>query len=301
MSFFSCLSPVEARRFPRAALLLVSLPLLLTACGGSESETDPATDSADTPPAAAAPQAGSIVRGDPLAVIFLSPEFSVSPGSGEYLLSSTAPGAAQMANSAGAYMQVGVDMQNPFLLVSGTVSGSSGNGDYAVGSWSDGSYADAAGRGTILQPQQSAHYVVGRPWQLPAGEAMSCALQARTDPSAVHGNAAPGKLVSATASLSPDAHGTYLLDLKLGVSMDSGPVREFDIPQPGVELASEVQSNGIRLLTLPVGSDDNPMLALGYSVHYYANGDVSGVAVLSCTRSGDDPALARHGAVTAGG
>lgn len=191
--------------------------------------------------------------------------------------------------AAGAYTKIGDEE-----LLGGTVTDLAGNGEYAIGRWTNGS--DSSG-GTYNANQGRA-WAVGTPlvFEPSRDDAYVCRMQAATHPVAVNGNAAPGVLNSAQAHMRMVAHSPaagssgapalYLpeYDLSLGYSIGTERV-ERSIQ--GATLGYLTNRVGhYTLASKLVGADArNPYLVVAYTFDTFATGPVSGLAVLACQRS----------------
>ncbi len=86
-----------------------------------------------------------------------------------------------------AYTQFGVDANSLVKLDSGKVVDVAGNGDFAIGRWTDGSSSVGS-----TNSNQGTPYVVGKPLKvlqvLGIGQIRNCTLLASTRPTAVSGN-----------------------------------------------------------------------------------------------------------------
>ncbi len=186
-----------------SAIPLASL-LALAACGGGGGgdETPAGTPATTPPPTPSITVQGSAqtVVADPLAVVFVpQTETSTRPVL-QSIASNVFPAQYQKAPNAGAYTQLGIDANSLITLNGGKVADVAGNGDFAIGRWTDGSSSIGS-----ISANQGAHYAVGKPLKLIADlnpstpeTKVACTLAASTSPTAVVGNFAPGKLNSAT-------------------------------------------------------------------------------------------------------
>lgn len=261
--------------------------LALAACGGGGGgDSSAAPEQPSTPPAPAITVSGSAsaVAGDPLAVVFVPhTETSTRPVL-QSISHSAFPTQFQKATSEGAYTQLGIDGNSVISLASGKVVEVSGNGEYAVGRWTDGS----SGLGNV-SVNQGEHYAVGKPLKLvqdltlqpdlSIGPKRSCIAVANTAPTAVNGNFAPGKLNSATAVV--DMGGPFLQSIALDLAV--GADAHATATVGSTILYGITQSNGVLQHVQIFGtSQTNFYLAFGYAMPTPSSGDVTGVVVLKC-------------------
>jgi hypothetical protein len=265
--------------------LAIASALALSACGGGgggSSAAAPAVPASAPPVAPAVTVSGSAaaVTADPLAGLLIPQDFSpASPGSFN-ILSESLSAANQTAQSNGAYTKLAIDSSsaNVIDITSGEVDDVAGNGDFAIGRWTNG----VTTSGT-LTANQGVHYVVGKPLDEPPTSNLNtwtCTLIAATKPTAVSGTVAPGSLNSATAVVVIGGRGINSITATFSVGSDLNvPISETNIPVGGLL----GDGNSYSLKSEFMGSDAaNPLLAIGYAVHLPATGDVNGVAVLQC-------------------
>lgn len=262
--------------------------LALAACGGGGGgDSAPAAPQQPTnPPAPAITVSGSAsaVGGDPLAVVFV-PQTETSTRTAAQSISHAAfPAQFQKATPDGAYTQIGIDGNSLVSLTSGKVVDVAGNGDYAVGRWTDGSSSIGS-----VSVNQGNHYAVGKPLtvqrdttlqpDLSIGPKLHCSAVASTAPTATGGNFAPGKLNSAVAtiSLAGPSLDTFSLDVAIGADAHATAT------VTGTLLTGLFPSNGVMTHLQTIGSQTSqPYLAIGYTMPTPSSGDVSGVVVLKC-------------------
>lgn len=261
--------------------------LTLAACGGGGGDAPAAQQPGNTPPPApviTVQGSAPAVSADPLAVVFV-PHTETSTRPVLQSISHAAfPAPLQKATAEGAYTKLGIDANSLFGLISGKVVDVAGNGDYAIGRWSDG--ASDIGNVSI---NQGDHYAVGRPVKLlqdltvqpdlSVGPKLSCSPVASTSPTAVSGNFGPGKLNTAAAVI--DMGGPLLQSLTVDIAIGSDPHATANVSASilnGVTI-----TNGIVMHVQTLGtSQSSPLLAVGYTMPTPTSGDVSGVVVLKC-------------------
>ncbi|MEN7527670.1 MULTISPECIES: hypothetical protein [unclassified Cupriavidus] len=269
------------------ALSIVSAAALLTlaACGGGGGDSASAAQqpATPTPPAPTITVQGSatVVSGDPLAVILVPQGSSTTKTVTGTISSASFAAQFQKATAEGAYTQFGVDANSLVTLSSGKVVDVAGNGDFAIGRWTDG----GSSVGTI-NSNQGSHYAVGRPIKLlpdltvgAPDIKVNCSAVASTSPTAVSGNFAPGKLNSAVAvvDLTFATLDSFNLDVAIGSDAHATAAVTGSILN-GVFIAGgvlqQVQTFG--------PSATKPYLAIGYAIPTPTSGDVTGVVVLKC-------------------
>ncbi|QUN31807.1 hypothetical protein KB879_36355 (plasmid) [Cupriavidus sp. KK10] len=264
-----------------SAVSLASL-LALAACGGGGGgdETPAGTPATTPPPTPTISVQGSAltVAADPLAVVFV-PQTETSTRSVLQSIASNAfPAQYQKAPNAGAYTQLGIDANSLITLNGGKVADVAGNGDFAIGRWTDGSSSIGS-----ISANQGAHYAVGKPLViqrvLGPNQTLSCTLLANTSPTAVPGNFAPGKVNSASAVIDLNGPGLTTISLDVAIGSDSHATTTVS----GTTLNGVSQSSGVLHHVQTMGSSQSaPLLAFGYAMPTPSSGDVTGVVVLKC-------------------
>uniref|UniRef100_UPI0003634435 hypothetical protein n=1 Tax=Cupriavidus sp. WS TaxID=1312922 RepID=UPI0003634435 len=219
---------------------------------------------------------------DPLAVVFVPSTETSTRSTQQSIASNSFVASFQKTTSEGAYTTIGPDTNSLISLSTGKVVDVSGNGEYAIGRWTDGS-------STILgsiNSNQGAHYVVGKPLALNADFSgaptvkANCSAIAATSPTASSGNFAPGKLNSATGVIGITFPGIETLTLDVAVGSDAHATATIT----GTLLYGVGSASGVLYHVQALGSNPkNPLVALGYSMPTPTSGDVSGVVVLKCT------------------
>jgi len=267
----------------KIALSMISAAALLalTACGGGGGESAPAAPQQPVnPPAPAITVSGSTsaVAGDPLAVVFVPHTETSTRPAFQSISHAAFPAQFQKATAEGAYTQLGIDGNSLITLAGGKVVEVAGNGDFAIGRWTDGSSSIGSVSGN-----QGDHYAVGKPLKLAQvlgmGKTLSCTLIAATNPTAISGNFAAGKVNSATALI--DLNGPFLQNVSLDVSIGSDAHATANIV--GTVVNGLTQSNGVLHHVQTFGtSQSQPLLAVGYAMPTPSSGDVTGVVVLKC-------------------
>jgi len=265
-------------------VLATSVALALAACGGGGD--DVAGPTTPPPPAPAITVEGSApaVSGDPLAVVFVpQTETSTRP-----VLQSIAHNAFRSqflkAMEGGAYIQLGIDANSLITLNAGRVVDIAGNGEFAIGRWTDGSSSIGS-----LNINQGAHYAVGKPLKLlqdttlqpdlSIGPKVSCNADASTAPTAINGNFAPGKLNAASATIALAGPTLQTVSLDVSIGTDSHAMANVS----GTILNGIFQSNGVLHHVQVVGSSQSsPYLLVGYAMPTPSSGDVTGIVVLKC-------------------
>lgn len=272
------------------ALSIVSAAALLTlaACGGGGGDSAPAAQqpATPTPPAPTVTVQGSAqaVAADPLAVVFVPHTETSTKSSPQTISHAGFPAQFQKATAEGAYTQVGIDANSLIAFTSGKAVDVTGNGDFAIGRWTDG----ASNFGSV-SINQGDHYAVGKPLKLiqdltlqpdlSIGPKLHCNALASTSPTAVSGNFAPGKLNAASATI--DMGGPFLQTFTLDVAVGSDSHATATVTS--TILNGVTQSNGVLQHVQTLGtSQTKPLLAIGFAMPTPTSGDVTGVVVLQC-------------------
>ncbi|ABF13146.1 hypothetical protein ACUXAV_006512 [Cupriavidus metallidurans] len=268
----------------KIALSIVSAAALLTlaACGGGGGDSAAVTQQPATPtpptPSITVQGSAAAVQADPLAVVYVPHTETSTRPAFQSISHAAFPAQYQKATQSGAYTQVGIDANSLITLTSGKVVDVTGNGDYAIGRWTDGSSTIGA-----VNVNQGDHYAVGTPLKLlqvlGIGKTLACTQIASTSPTAVSGNFPVGKLNSATAVI--DLNGPTLQTLNLDVAIGSDAHATANIV--GTVLNGVTQSNGVLHHVQTLGtSQSQPLLAIGYAMPTPSSGDVTGVVILKC-------------------
>lgn len=267
------------------ALSVVSAAALLTlaACGGGGGDSAPAAQQPSSPPAPAVTVQGSAaaISADPLAVILVPQGSSTTKTVAGTISSANFAAQFQKATAEGAYIQFGVDANSLVTLNTGKVADVAGNGDFAIGRWTDGGSSVGS-----ISSNQGSHYAAGKPIKLlpdltvgaPDVKA-NCVAVASTSPTSVSGNFAPGKLNSATAvvDLTFATLDSFTLDIAIGSDAHATATATGSILN-GVFIAG-----GILQQVQTFGpSATKPYIAIGYAIPTPSSGDATGVVVLKC-------------------
>jgi hypothetical protein len=266
-----------------SAVSLASL-LALAACGGGGGgDGAPAGTPATTPPPAPTPTitvqgSAPTVSADPLAVVFV-PQTETSTRSVLQSIASNAfPAQFQKAPNDGAYTQLGIDANSLITLNGGTVAEVAGNGEFAIGRWTNGSNNIGS-----ISANQGAHYAVGKPLKLvpdlTPGAEKACSLIASTAPTAISGNFVPGKVNAAIATIAMVGPTLKSFNLDVAIGSDTHATATATL----TALDGVLQSQGFLRHIQTMGSDaTKPLLAIGYAMPTPSSGDVTGVVILQC-------------------
>ena len=266
------------------ALSIASAAALLTlaACGGGGGDSAPASQqpATPTPPAPTVTVQGSAtaVQADPLAVVFVPHTEKATQPVLQSIASAVFPAQFQKSTSEGAYTQLGIDANSLISFTAGKVVEVAGNGDFAIGRWTEGSSSIGS-----VSVNQGDHYVVGKPLALtrtPGPTAkLTCSLAASTSPTAVSGNFAPGKVNSATAVI--DLNGPLLESFSVSVAIGSDAAATASVL--GTTIGGVAIVNGVLAHIQVMGTDAaHPVLAVGYAMPTPSSGDVTGTVALKC-------------------
>ncbi|MCY0854253.1 hypothetical protein [Cupriavidus sp. D39] len=264
-----------------SAISVASL-LALAACGGGGdgggSSTPAAVTPAPPPPTIVVQGSAPAVTADPMAVIFVPQTETSTKSVLQSIASNAFPGSLQKATAEGAYKQIGIDANSLISLTTGKIADVAGNGDFAIGRWTDGS--SSIGNMSV---NQGAHYVVGKPLKLQQvlgpNKTLACSLAASTSPTAVSGNFGAGKVNGATATI--DLIGPILNAANLDIAIGSDSHALAAIGTTAITGVSA--SNGVLLHVETLGTDQaKPLIAIGYAMPTPSSGDVTGVVVLQC-------------------
>jgi len=272
------------------ALSIVSAAALLTlaACGGGGGDSAPAAQQPATPtapvPAITVQGTAPAVSADPLALMYV-PQDAVSNGvSSHAYLTAAVAASAQVKTDAGAYTTLGANSSVNVALTTGTVADVAGNGNFAIGRWTNG----ATTQGSV-SVNQGGHYVVGVPLTVTPDLSVgapdvkaSCTAIAATQPTAVSGNFPVGKINAATGTVGLTFASLDSFNIDLAIGSDAHVTSSItNAPLKGLSLGTSGKPGTYLVQTL--GTDaKKPLVAVGYTIPSPSSGDVSGVVVLSC-------------------
>lgn len=169
-------------------------------------------------------------------------------------------------------------------LSRGSVTDMAGNGQFAIGRWTDGS--DSAGHS--YNANQGQVWAVGAPVNVAVPwTGFTCTLVAATRPTSSDGNTLPGVLKSATATVAGarDARGvvqnTVSLTMQYSIGSDLNQAFADRVPL-GMIAASRLSRSSLS--TTFLGPDaSKPYLVVSYGAHAPTAGLINGLAVLSCS------------------
>ncbi|MCY0852970.1 hypothetical protein [Cupriavidus sp. D39] len=213
-----------------------------------------------------------------MAVIFVPQTETSTKSVLQSIASNAFPAQFQKATTEGGYKQIGIDANSLISLTTGKIVDVAGNGDFAIGRWTDGS--SSIGNMSV---NQGAHYSVGKPLTLQRvlgpTATLSCTLLASTSPTAVSGNFAPGKVNAATATIDLNGPSLKALNLDIAIGSDGHATAAATL----TALDGVLQSQGFMRHVEAMGtSQTKPLLAIGYAMPTPSSGDVTGVVVLQC-------------------
>ncbi|RWA56011.1 hypothetical protein AU476_05490 [Cupriavidus sp. UYMSc13B] len=271
----------KALKFGLSAISLASL-LALTACGGGGGDQAPGGTPSTTPP----PPAPTItvqgtaptVSANPLAVVFVPQTEASTKSVLQSIASNAFPASLQTATAEGAYIQLGIDSNSLISLASGKVADVAGNGEFAIGRWTEGSSSIGS-----FNANQGAHYAVGKALKLvpdlTPGAEKACSLIASTAPTAISGNFMPGKVNAAMATIAMVGPTLKSFNLDVAIGSDTHATATATL----TALDGVLQSQGFLRHIQTMGSDaTKPLLAIGYATPTPSSGDVTGVVILQC-------------------
>ncbi|MFC4524758.1 hypothetical protein [Cupriavidus pinatubonensis] len=265
------------------AALATTTTVALAACGGGGGDETPTNGTPSTTPTPPAPTisvqgTAPAVNSDPLAVIFVPQTETSTKSVLQSIASNAFPAQFQKTTSEGAFTQLGIDANSLISLTSGKVADVAGNGEFAIGRWTDGSSSIGS-----FNANQGAHYAIGKPLKLvpdlTPGAEKACSLIASTAPTAISGNFAPGKVNGATAVIAMVGPTLKSFNLDISIGSDTHATATASL----TALDGVLQSQGFLRHIQTMGSDaTKPLLAIGYAMQGSMSGDVTGVAILRC-------------------
>lgn len=203
------------------------------------------------------------------------------PRAGYYLAGGAQPASTLKSQAPGAYTTLPWGSGETVSLSTGTVTDLFGNGEFAIGRWTDGS--DSAGHS--YNANQGRVWAVGAPVdvRMTPGATKRCTLKAATRPTTRDGNTAPGMLRNATAVVLGDrsGFGGSFADLTLQYSIGTDLDQTFK-SQTQVGLISRTPRWSVA--TAFLGPDPSkPYLVVSYGVHSPSAGFINGLVVLNCS------------------
>lgn len=203
------------------------------------------------------------------------------PQVGYYLAGGVQPASMLKSLAPGAYTTLPWGNAETVSLSTGTVTDLFGNGDFAIGRWTDGS--DSAG--SSYNANQGRVWAVGAPVdvRMMPGITKRCTLNAATRPTTRDGNTAPGMLRDATAVMAgdPAGFGGSFAELTLQYSIGTDLDQTFKA-KTQVGLISRTPRWSVA--TEFLGPDaSKPYLVVSYGVHSPSAGLINGLAVLNCS------------------
>lgn len=261
------------------SVLAIAVAASLAACGGGGDGASSTAPAAVAPaPVITAQGTAPAITADPVAIVYVPTDASSHGLSSHAGVTATAPASLQATTPEGAYKALGGNQASLVSLTSGTIADVAGNGNYAIGRWTNGTTSQGN-----ISVNQGAHYVVGKPLALPRTPGptanLVCSLLTSTSPTAVSGNFPSGKVNNATAQISLGGPGIDTLTIDVAIGSDThATATATGAPITGVSLSA---AGTFQIETL--GTDvTKPLLAVGYTITSPSSGDVSGVVVLQC-------------------
>jgi hypothetical protein len=175
------------------------------------------------------------------------------------------------------------DGTNSISLTSGsTIADVAGNGQYAIGRWTNGS--DSVGGS--YNANQGRTYGIGTPVSvtLSGSQTLSCSLAASTKPTSSTGNVAPGTLSGATVTASFNSGlSSIMLSVSLTYSIGADSNQTFTAQNVMANTANFNSVGAYTLMNRFVGTQaTQPYLLLAYGIQTPSTGTINGMAALSC-------------------
>ncbi len=268
--------------------------LALSACAGgddkglaSTANANAVADSSSAGPSIKVDGQSMAISADIPAVTIVTPPVTWSAdGSlpqGTIRLSSRGHLASQLKSHApGAYTTLPWGTES-LSLSKGTVTDIAGNGQFAIGRWTDGS--DSSGRS--YNENQGRVWAIGAPVDVKVpSTGLSCAVIAATRPTSSDGNTVPGVLKSATAKVANESNSLGVLESKVSLTLRYSIGSDVDqTAMPVAPLGAMYTSRMSRssLHTTFLGPDaSKPYLVVSYGVHSPTAGLINGLAILNC-------------------
>ncbi|MGN6667630.1 MAG: hypothetical protein ACTHKH_11790 [Trinickia sp.] len=203
------------------------------------------------------------------------------PQAGYYLAGGIQLASTLRSQAPGAYTTLPWGNAETLSLATGTVTDLFGNGEFAMGRWTDGS--DSTGHS--YNANQGRVWAIGAPVdvRMAPGTIKRCTLKAATRPTTRDGNTAPGMLRDATAAVAgdPSGLGASLADVTLQYSIGTDLDQRFQAKTRTGQISRTPQWS---IATEFLGPDAaKPYLVVSYGVHSPSAGLINGIAVLNCS------------------
>ncbi|WP_425953327.1 hypothetical protein [Ralstonia pseudosolanacearum] len=300
---------MKKSKFALGLLVALSASVMLAACGGGGddpsaatkdsgpivntspgSSTNPTTPSNPTTPVQGLQVTGSasLVGSQNVSVLFAGTAMHSNGLSGSFLSTHFAAASGQAVTPEGAYTQLAADSGAMTVKLSdvAAIDDVAGNGQYAIGRWSAGSFTTTTptvNSTKSIAANQGAPYMVGIPLDLYSTTntgTLNCVYDNSTKPSSITGAVAPGSVnvASSTATINV---GTKVVAFNLSINI--GADQNVVVSRTSLVLDMLSMSPTTTVMAETVGSDvTKPYLVVAYGTATPSSGDVNGIAVFKC-------------------
>lgn len=270
-------------------LIAATMTFALAGCGGGGSSGASGTSSGTTTSAAVSYQvSGSAqevtqVNGN-IAGILSAPTWTTNGSlpTGRWEQGGSFAASIQTEFAPGVYIGLSDGTDSISLTTGSTISEVAGNGQFAIGRWTNGS----DNLGGAYNANQGRTYGVGTPVSvsLSGAQTLNCSLAAATKPTSSTGNVAPGTLNGATVTASFNGGlNSTVLAISLNYSIGADSNQTFTASNVLANSASFSSVGAYTLISRFVGTQaTQPYLLLAYGVQAPSTGTINGMAAFSC-------------------
>jgi hypothetical protein len=271
-------------------LIAATMTFALAGCGGGGNSSGTSGTSSGTTTSAAvsyqvsgSAQEVTQVNGN-IAGILSAPTWTTNGSlpTGRWEQGGSFAASIQTEFAPGVYIGLSDGTDSISLTTGSTISEVAGNGQFAIGRWTNGS----DNLGGAYNANQGRTYGVGTPVSvsLSGAQTLNCSLAAATKPTSSTGNVAPGTLNGATVTASFNGGlNSTVLAISLNYSIGADSNQTFTASNVLANSASFSSVGAYTLISRFVGTQaTQPYLLLAYGVQAPSTGTVNGMAALSC-------------------
>jgi len=271
-------------------LIAATMTFALAGCGGggNSSGTSSTSSGATTSAAVSYQVSGSAqevtqVNGK-IAGILSAPTWTTNGSlpTGRWEQGGSFDASGQTEFAPGVYIGLSDGTDSIALTNGSTISEVAGNGQFAIGRWTNGS----DNLGGSYNANQGRTYGIGTPVSvsLSGSQTLSCSLAAATKPTSSAGNVVPGTLNGATVTASFNSGlNLTVLSISLNYSISSDSNQTFTASNVAANSANFNSVGAYTLISRFVGTQaTQPYLLLAYGIQTPSTGTINGMAALSC-------------------
>lgn len=271
-------------------LIAATMTFALAGCGGGGNSSGTSGTSSGTTTSAAvsyqvsgSAQEVTQVNGN-IAGILSAPTWTTNGSlpTGRWEQGGSFAASIQTEFAPGVYIGLSDGTDSISLTTGSTISEVAGNGQFAIGRWTNGS----DNLGGAYNANQGRTYGVGTPVSvsLSGAQTLNCSLAAATKPTSSTGNVAPGTLNGATVTASFNGGlNSTVLAISLNYSIGADSNQTFTASNVLANSASFSSVGAYTLISRFVGTQaTQPYLLLAYGVQAPSTGTINGMAAFSC-------------------